>query len=123
MPLSAPAPRRHYHTRQVTCRGYFREDGLWDIEGHMTDEKTYAFENSDRGEIQAGEPVHEMSIRLTIDDSMVIRDIEAVTDHGPFTLCGDIAPAYRKLIGIRIGSAASASRCASAWAGRPAAPT
>jgi hypothetical protein len=32
--------RRHLHTRTVTMQGFAREDGLWDIEGRMTDAKT-----------------------------------------------------------------------------------
>ena len=103
MPLSPPASRRHYHTRKIECRGYFREDGLWDIEGHMTDVKTYSFENSDRGEVHAGEPVHEMSIRLTLNDEFEVKAAEAVTDHGPFGVCAAIAPSYEKLVGVKIG--------------------
>ena len=41
MPLPAPQPRTHLHTRSVVYRGYHREDGLWDIEAEMTDTKTY----------------------------------------------------------------------------------
>src|SRR5512143_596133 len=69
MPLSRPPrSRKLLHTRTVQCYGYQREDGLWDIEGHMTDVKTYSFTNKDRGgEIRAGEPLHAMSIRLTLD--------------------------------------------------------
>ena len=38
MPLSPPVGRQHLHTRRVTCQGFFREDGLWDIEGRITDD-------------------------------------------------------------------------------------
>ncbi|HYD97931.1 MAG TPA: DUF2889 domain-containing protein, partial [Alphaproteobacteria bacterium] len=79
MPLSAPAARRHIHTRTVTCQGFRREDGLWDIEGHMTDVKTYAFGNEWRGEIAPGEPLHDMWMRLTIDDGFTVHAVEAVT--------------------------------------------
>lgn len=103
MPLSPSVPRKHLHTRTVTCHGYQREDGLWDIEAHMVDIKTYTFPNHDRGSIEAGEPLHGMWIRVTVDDDLLIHDAEAVTDHGPFHQCGDIAPAYAKLKGLRIG--------------------
>ena len=43
MPLSAAADREHIHTRNVECRGYRRTDGLWDVEGHLTDVKAYPF--------------------------------------------------------------------------------
>lgn len=104
MPLSPPAPRKHLHTRKVECFGYQREDGLWDIEGHITDTKTYSFVNTERGELEPGMPVHDMWIRLTINDRMEIVDAEAVTEASPFSICGNIAPDYKKLIGLRIVS-------------------
>ena len=57
------------HTRHVECRGYERDDGLWDIEGHLVDTKPYDMPNDDRvsGKIAAGEALHEMWIRLTVD--------------------------------------------------------
>lgn len=104
MPLSAPAPRKLIHTRTVTCQGYERDDGLWDIEGHMTDVKTYTFPNRDRGgEIKAGEPVHGMWLRLTVDLEMTVHAAEAWTEYSPFNVCPEIAAAYSKLVGLRIG--------------------
>ncbi|PHZ83398.1 DUF2889 domain-containing protein [Paremcibacter congregatus] len=103
MPLSAPAPRKHLHTRNIICDGYEREDGLWDIEARMEDIKTYTFDNRYRGTIEPGEPLHEMYLRLTIDDDMVVQDIEAHIDNHPFATCPAIAPDYRKLVGARIG--------------------
>ena len=49
MALSAPATRKLIHKRSVECHGYERSDGLWDIEGHITDVKTHDFINEDRG--------------------------------------------------------------------------
>ena len=103
MPLSKPTDREHLHTRSITYRGYRRKDGLWDIEGHMSDTKTYAFSNDWRNEIAVGEPLHEMLVRVTIDDELEIKDIEAVTDNSPFEMCPDITPNYKSLIGISIG--------------------
>lgn len=104
MPLSAPAPREQIHTRRVTCEGYRRADGLWDIEGHLVDTKTYAFSNNERGEIEPGVPVHEMRIRLTIDDAFEIRAVEATTDHSPFSVCREITPNFERLVGLTIGA-------------------
>jgi hypothetical protein len=103
MPLSPPVGRQHLHTRRVVCQGFFRDDGLWDIEGRITDEKTYEHANEWRGPLKPGDFVHDMSIRLTIDHKFTIVDAEAVTDRSPYRMCGDIAPAFRKLIGLRIG--------------------
>ncbi|OIQ97171.1 hypothetical protein GALL_208710 [mine drainage metagenome] len=104
MPLSPPAARQHIHTREVRVEGFRREDGLWDIEGHLTDVKSYPFPNKDRGgEIPPGEPVHEMWVRLTVDERYLIRAVEVVTDHAPFTLCGDITPSFTALEGLSLG--------------------
>jgi hypothetical protein len=45
-----------------------------------------------------------MSIRLTLDHRFTIVDVEAVTDSSPYRVCGDIAPNFKKLIGLRIGA-------------------
>ena len=103
MPLSPPVGRQHLHTRRVTCQGFFRDDGLWDIEGRITDEKTYEHANEWRGLLKAGDFVHDMSIRLTLDHKFTIVDVEAVTDKSPYRICGGIAPDFKKLIGLRIG--------------------
>jgi len=103
MPLSPPVGRQLLHTRKVTCQGFFREDGLWDIEGRITDEKSYVHENEWRGPLQPGDFVHDMSIRLTVDHKLTIVDVEAVTDKSPFRMCPDITPNFKKLIGLRIG--------------------
>jgi hypothetical protein len=102
MPLSTPAARELLHTRRIRCQGFRRTDGLWDIEGHMTDVKSYAFQNSFRGEINPGEPLHDMWLRLTVDDDLVIRDVEAVTDGSPYRMCPEITPAFTALKGLCI---------------------
>jgi len=102
MPLSSAAKREHIHTRQVECRGFRRADGLWDIEGHLTDVKTYAFPSEFRGTVEPGDPVHEMWIRLTVDDELIVRGIEAVTDKSPFPVCGAIASNFARLVGLSI---------------------
>lgn len=104
MPLSKATPRRLVHTRLIACHGYLREDGLWDIEATLKDTKAYSFANRDRNGIAAGEPIHLMRIRLTLDDDLLVVAAEAATDAGPFTICGDIASAFSALIGLQIGA-------------------
>lgn len=104
MPLSPAAPREPIHKRTIECRGYRREDGLWDVEGHLTDIKTYGFENEFRGAIPAGEPIHDMWLRLTVDDRLVIHDVEAVTDASPFPACPAITGNFQRLKGLRIAA-------------------
>ena len=103
MPLPAASPRKHLHTRAIEYRGYEREDGLWDIEAHMTDTKTYEFTNKWRGTVDVGTPLHEMLIRLTIDNNFEVKEVEAATDNSPFEMCPNITPNYKNLIGITMG--------------------
>lgn len=102
MPLSKAADREPIHHRAINCRGFRRLDDLWDIEGHLVDVKNYPFQNTWRGEIHPGEPLHEMWIRMTVDDDLVIVDIEAVTDNSPFPECPDIPQRFHLLKGVRI---------------------
>jgi Protein of unknown function (DUF2889) len=104
MPLSAPvAEREHLHDRRYEFQGFLRKDGLWDIEGRMTDSKTFGFDNNFRGRIEPGEPLHDMRIRLTLDDDFVIRDIEVSTDAAPYAICPDVAPNFAVLKGVKVG--------------------
>ena len=58
MQLSKASRRKHIHTRRIECLGYERDDGLWDIEGQITDTKTYSFEIEVRGKVKIERPVH-----------------------------------------------------------------
>jgi len=103
MPLKDPAPRTPVHYRKVLCNGYRRDDGLIDIEGRMTDTKAFDIPNRDRGGIiPAGEALHDMSLRITIDLDMNIVDADACIDHAPYNYCHSIASVAKKLIGLQI---------------------
>ena len=43
MPLPPSGPREEMHARNIDIRGYKRPDGLYDVEGHLTDIKTSTF--------------------------------------------------------------------------------
>ncbi len=104
MPLSKPERRQMLHTRQVHCQGFLRHDGLFDIEARMTDVKSRDVDNAERGGyVSAGEPFHDMWMRLTIDGECLIHRVEASIDASPFRTCPAIADAFRQLEGTRIG--------------------
>ena len=102
MPLSTPAPRKPFHNRSIDLNGYLRDDGMWDIEGHLVDTKAYDFHNEWRGDMPAGTPIHDMWLRLTVDDHYTIQGIEAVTDSSPYSICPDITDQFQKLVGLSI---------------------
>jgi hypothetical protein len=104
MPLSNAVARKLIHTRAIECRGYEREDGLWDIEAHLTDVKSVVHSRREGGRArQPGEPVHDMWLRVTIDLDMKIHEVEAKTDEGPYAVCGNITPNFKSLAGLTIG--------------------
>lgn len=102
MPLSPPAARTKLHTRTIVIDGYEREDGNFDVEAHLTDTKTFSLNSDVRGEVPPGEPLHDMFVRLTFDPRMTILAAEAVTETGPYAICGGGAASYANLVGLRI---------------------
>ena len=103
MPLAiSPAVRTRLHTRRVTYEGFQRDDGLFDIEGHLTDTKDQDFALM-TGLRTAGEAIHDMWVRVTIGSDYVIRAIEVKTDEMPYPgACDEITPAYSALVGISL---------------------
>jgi hypothetical protein len=103
MPLPPPErPRTASHQRSITINAYARDDGLWDIEGHLTDAWTAPVPRAD-GMLPPGQPMHSMRLRLTVDRDATIVAALAVTDAGPYDqACSAIAPDYGQLVGVRV---------------------
>ena len=102
MPLDPTIGREPLHTRSIELRGYKRADGLYDIEGHLVDTKPFDFKLA-AGLRPAGQPIHDMWLRITVDRELRIVDAAASTDAMPYVGdCDTITPAYRKLIGLAI---------------------
>lgn len=103
MPLPPPISRRALkHTRAIHIEAYARDDGLWDIDAHITDVKTRETKLAS-GARPAGQPVHDLWLRLTIDTQLTIVDAQAVSDAVPYPgYCDAIGPDYRELIGLNL---------------------
>ena len=103
MPLSAPDPaRKRLHTRRVVYQGFQRADGLFDIEASLIDTKDHDVTLLS-GVRPAGEPVHDMKVRVTIDGEFNIRAIEASTERMPYPGdCDQIHPGYEQLVGANL---------------------
>lgn len=104
MPLPH-GPRELLHFRNIEMRGYRRPDGLFEIEGHLTDTKTFDFSpGGGDNTVKAGQPIHEMWLRLVIDSKLFIHDVLAVTDHHPFPQCPEATRIMASLKGLTIGA-------------------
>jgi hypothetical protein len=104
MPLPTSVSRQDVHHRRIEMRGYLRSDGLYDIEGRITDIKADDFTPSDGRPIAAGTALHDMWVRLVVDDELLIHEAFSVTDASPHPICPDAAPDVAALRGLRISS-------------------
>jgi hypothetical protein len=104
MPLSDSHSRQAIHSRSITSQGFLRADGLWDIDTQLVDTKAQDYLALERDSIKAGTPIHDISLRLTVDNQLTVQDIEVSTDQGPFDVCPETNDAYKRLIGQRIES-------------------
>ncbi len=103
MPLPIPAAERELvHSRRVSFESYRRADGLWDIEARIVDTKSRDF-RLQSGMRPAGLPVHDMWIRLTIDERFDVVAASAASDAVPYPNgCEHVAPAYAQLVGLNL---------------------
>lgn len=101
--------RERFHTRTVTCTGYCRSDGMWDIEGQVVDAKAYASVVGERQRVSPDEPVHDLRVKITVDDEYVIRAASAVIEASPYACCADVTPFYSRLVGLRLASGFAAA--------------
>ena len=104
MSLPAPSARKLLHTRRISFQGFLRDDGLWDIDAELHDSKSYPIHMRDRGDLAAGEAIHHMRIRVTVDDSLTIREIATAMDSAPFSECQAAADPMTKLVGVTLGA-------------------
>lgn len=102
MPLPPTAPRKPIHTRQVSYRGFAREDGYWDIEGEMLDTKPLVFSDG-ISTWEPNEPIHHMLIRVTIDGDLLVRDIAVAMDAFPHAPCPQVMGPMSRMVGCTMG--------------------
>lgn len=103
MPLSNPLPRSAITARGIRCEGFRREDGLWEVEAHLADTRTYEAPTPFRPTVPAGQPFHQMGLRVAFDDQREIREIEVAIDSHPFRECPGAVPNFQRLVGLRMG--------------------
>ena len=104
MPLPTPDyPRQPIHTRSIRVQSYGRDDGLWDLEAELIDYKGYDFTKSEGEVMKAGQHIHHMHLRITIDGDFTIVAAQAVYDAAPYgEHCMAIESAYADLIGMNL---------------------
>jgi len=97
--------RTELHHRQIEIRFFQRADGLYEVEGRLLDRKSQPFRRplQDR-DMPAGVPLHDITVRLVVDESSLVHDASASLSASPFTLCREAARTLEPLKGLRIGA-------------------
>ena len=99
---SATHGRTPLHTRQIDIQGFLRDDGLFDLEAKLLDFKHQDFALRS-GIRRAGEAVHDLGLRVTIDKEFTIREVVTISASTPYPgACETITPAYQKLLGLNL---------------------
>ena len=96
--------RQLLHRRRIESYGFLRDDGLWEVEATMQDLKANDVHREYDGSLVPKDtPFHDMYVRLILDDSFLIKDIEVSMDAFPFPGCGGAVPSFDVVKGTRIG--------------------
>src|SRR5262245_27035962 len=103
MPLpAADAMRRLKHNRTIDVQIYARGDGLWEVDAVLRDTKPQAF-NLETGIRPAGQPVHDMLLRLVVDERLNIIEAGSETRWMPYPgHCDQHGDAYAALAGLNL---------------------
>ena len=102
MPLSnasAQQDREPMHLRRIEMNAYRRRDGLIDVEGRVTDQRARSMKLfiGDRV-LGEGEFVHDLWVRLVVDDHLVVHGVETASDARPYPMCSEGGANFDRLI-------------------------
>jgi hypothetical protein len=102
---NTPVEREALHFRRIEMQGWRRSDGLFEVEGRVTDRKPYDFVPWRGGKaVPAGEPVHDMGVRIIFDEDLRVCDIGTFTEAAPYAQCPEGGRALQSLKGMRMTS-------------------
>jgi hypothetical protein len=104
MPLPSHSEREELHHRTISMKVFRRTDGLYDVEAHLVDTKPFPFERVNQpAPLPPGQPLHDLWLRLVVDDQATVRAVEAASDTTPFDICPQAGASLSVLVGERIG--------------------
>ena len=105
VPAATEVTREELHFRRIDMRGYRRSDGLLEVEGRVTDRKPHDFAPFSGGaQVRAGEPIHDMGVRIVYDEQLRVHEVHTFTSAAPYTHCPEGGRALQSLKGLRMVS-------------------
>ena len=98
----AAAQRQLKHRRQIDVQVYSRGNGLWEVDAVLTDTKTRTAQMID-GPREAGTPIHEMLLRLVVNQQLEIVEAGSETRWMPYPgHCTEHGDVYTRLVGLNL---------------------
>jgi len=98
----AASERQLKHRRAIDVQVFSRGNGLWEVDATITDTKTRAVSTSE-GQRAAGVPIHDMLLRIVVDEQLNIVEAGSETRWMPYTgQCDQHADAYQRLVGLNL---------------------
>jgi Protein of unknown function (DUF2889) len=103
MALPTAAPERQLkHRRSIDVQIFARGNGLWEVDAHITDVRTRDVQMVN-GVLPAGQPIHDMLLRLVVDERLNIVEAGAQTDAMPYPgQCNSYGDVYARLVGLNL---------------------
>jgi hypothetical protein len=103
MSLPPAAPRRQLkHRRRLDVQVFLRDDGLWEVDATLEDTKTRDAQMAE-GLRPAGTPIHDMLLRLVVDDKLNILAAGSQSPWVPYPgICNEHGDAYARLVGLNL---------------------
>ena len=109
--MSDPTPpgievtREELQFRRIDMRAWSRSDGLYEVEGRVTDRKPFEFKAPNGFKVvPAGEPIHDMGVRLVFDAELRVHEVSAFTSSAPYGGCMEAGRTLQVLKGLRMSS-------------------
>ena len=101
LPTAAPS-RQLKHSRAIAVQIFSRGDGLWEVDAELTDTKTR--DAALAGDVRpAGQPIHDMLLRLVVDERFNVLESGAATRAMPYPgVCDEHGDAYGRLVGLNL---------------------
>lgn len=101
LPDAAPG-RTLQHRRTIDVQVFARGDGLWEVDARLTDVKTRDVRLGG-GLREAGAPIHDLLLRLVIDERFNVVQAGSDTRAMPYPgSCDDLGDAYGRLVGLNL---------------------
>ncbi len=99
---TAASDRQPKHRRNIDVQIFARGNGLWEVDAHITDVRSRETRMA-TGMLPAGKPIHDMLLRLVVDERFNVLEAGAETSAMPYPgECSSYGDLYGRLVGLNL---------------------